>query len=112
LNQVKVLDRPAAANSRRAGLKDLNRTVREHSLADIWAKSPAFNAFRGTAWMQEPCASCARREIDFGGCRCQAFALTGDARATDPVCHLAPRHEDVAALATVQHDAPYAYRRM
>ena len=52
------------------------------------------------------------REIDFGGCRCQAFALTGDARATDPVCHLAPRREDVAALAAVQHDAPYAYRRM
>jgi pyrroloquinoline quinone biosynthesis protein E len=87
-------------------------SVREHSLADIWANSPAFNAFRGTAWMQEPCASCARREIDFGGCRCQAFALTGDARATDPVCHLAPRHEDVAALAAVQHDASYAYRRM
>ena len=62
--------------------------------------------------MQEPCASCARREIDFGGCRCQAFALAGDARATDPVCHLAPRHEDVAALAAVQHDASYAYRRM
>ena len=65
-------------------------SVREHSLADIWANSPAFNAFRGTDWMQEPCASCARREIDFGGCRCQAFALTGDARATDPVCHLSP----------------------
>ena len=52
-------------------------SVREHALADIWANSPAFNAFRGTAWMKEPCASCARREIDFGGCRCQAFALTG-----------------------------------
>ena len=65
--------------------------VREHSLADIWANSPAFNAFRGTAWMKEPCASCARREQDFGGCRCQAFALTGDAAATDPVCHLSPR---------------------
>ena len=66
-------------------------SVREHSLADIWKNSPAFNAFRGTAWMQEPCRSCARRDIDFGGCRCQAFALTGDARATDPVCHLAPQ---------------------
>ena len=64
--------------------------VREHSLADIWAHSPAFNAFRGTDWMPEPCASCERREIDFGGCRCQAFALTGDAAATDPVCHLSP----------------------
>jgi PqqA peptide cyclase len=87
-------------------------SVRDHALADIWANSPAFNAFRGTAWMKEPCASCARRDIDFGGCRCQAFALTGDARATDPVCHLAPTHEQVAALAAVQTDAPYAYRRM
>jgi PqqA peptide cyclase len=87
-------------------------SVREHSLADIWANSPAFNAFRGTAWMREPCASCARREIDFGGCRCQAFALTGDARATDPVCHLAPNHDQVAELAAVQEDAPYAYRQM
>jgi pyrroloquinoline quinone biosynthesis protein E len=87
-------------------------SVREHALADIWANSPAFNAFRGTAWMKEPCASCARREIDFGGCRCQAFALTGDARATDPVCHLSPVHEQVAALAAVQEDARYAYRQM
>ena len=54
--------------------------VREHSLADIWANSPAFNAFRGTDFLPEPCASCERREIDFGGCRCQAFLLTGDAR--------------------------------
>ena len=87
-------------------------SVREHSLADIWANSPAFNAFRGTDWMQEPCRSCARRDIDFGGCRCQAFALTGDARATDPVCHLSPRHDEVAALAAVRDDAPYVYRRM
>jgi PqqA peptide cyclase len=87
-------------------------SVREHALADIWANSPAFNAFRGTAWMREPCASCARREIDFGGCRCQAFALTGDARATDPVCHLAPTHEQVAALAAAQADSPYVYRQM
>jgi PqqA peptide cyclase len=87
-------------------------SVREHSLADIWANSPAFNAFRGTGWMKEPCLSCARRDIDFGGCRCQAFALTGDARATDPVCHLAPAHDRVAALAAIQEDAPYAYRRM
>src|ERR1700728_1761511 len=87
-------------------------SVREHSRADIWANSPAFNAFRGTGWMKEPCRSCARRDIDFGGCRRQAFALTGDARATDPVCHLAPAHEQVAALAAVQHAEPYAYRRM
>ena len=87
-------------------------SVREHSLADIWANSPAFNAFRGTAWMREPCRSCARRDIDFGGCRCQAFALTGDARATDPVCHLAPNHDKVATLAAIQDDGAYAYRQM
>jgi pyrroloquinoline quinone biosynthesis protein E len=87
-------------------------SVREHSLAEIWKNSPAFNAFRGSSWMQEPCRGCARRDVDFGGCRCQAFALTGDARATDPVCHLAPAHNEVAALAAIQEDAPYAYRRM
>jgi PqqA peptide cyclase len=87
-------------------------SVREHSLADIWKNSPAFNAFRGTAWMQEPCQSCTRRDIDFGGCRCQAFALAGDARATDPVCHLAPNHDQIVTLAAVQNDAPYRYRRM
>jgi PqqA peptide cyclase len=86
-------------------------SVREHSLADIWANSPAFNAFRGTAWMQEPCRSCDRREIDFGGCRCQAFALTGNARATDPVCDLSPKHAIVAALAAEQSEASYIYRR-
>jgi pyrroloquinoline quinone biosynthesis protein E len=87
-------------------------SVREHSLADIWKNSPAFNAFRGIGWMQEPCRSCARRDIDFGGCRCQAFALTGDARATDPVCHLAPNHDQIVTLAAVQKDDPYRYRRM
>ena len=86
--------------------------VRDHSLAEIWTASPAFNAFRGTAYLPEPCASCERREIDFGGCRCQAFLLTGDARATDPVCHLSPAHELVTALAGVQQDEPYVYRRM
>src|SRR5262249_44966090 len=64
------------------------------------------------AWMKEPCASCPRRELDFGGCRCQAFALTGDATATDPVCHLAPDHARVVELAAVRSDAPYVYRRL
>lgn len=86
-------------------------SVRDHSLAEIWRDSPAFRAFRGTAWMREPCASCPRREEDFGGCRCQAFLLTGDARATDPVCHLSPNHGLVASLAAVREDVPYAYRR-
>ncbi len=87
-------------------------SVREHSLVDIWTSSPAFNAFRGTDFLPEPCRSCERREIDFGGCRCQAFALTGDARATDPVCQLSPHHGLVEELAAVQEDRSYSYRRM
>jgi len=87
-------------------------SVREHSLAEIWQSSPAFNAFRGTDFLPEPCASCERREIDFGGCRCQAFALTGDARATDPVCHLSPLHGRVTELAAARTDDAYSYRRM
>ena len=59
-------------------------SVREHSLAWIWEESPLFQSFRGTDWMPDPCRSCDRREIDFGGCRCQAFQLTGDAARTDP----------------------------
>ena len=66
--------------------------VREHPLAWIWAESPVMTAFRGTDWMPDPCRSCDRRELDFGGCRCQAFQLTGDAARTDPVCHLSPDH--------------------
>jgi PqqA peptide cyclase len=85
--------------------------VREHALAEIWRDSPAFNAFRGTEWMAEPCRSCERREIDFGGCRCQAFLLAGDARTADPVCHLSPNHGMVERLAAAQSDGAYAYRR-
>ena len=86
--------------------------VRNHSVGEIWLWSPAFNAFRGTEFLREPCASCERREIDFGGCRCQAFALTGDARATDPVCHLSSQHALVTELAAIQEDSSYSYRRM
>jgi pyrroloquinoline quinone biosynthesis protein E len=71
--------------------------VRERALADIWQNSAAFMAFRGEAWMSPTCSSCERRKIDFGGCRCQAFHLTGDARATDPVCSLSPDHGLVLA---------------
>lgn len=67
-------------------------SVREHPLAWIWERSPSFTRFRGTDWMPEPCRGCARRDVDFGGCRCQAFLLTGDAARTDPVCHLSPDH--------------------
>jgi len=86
-------------------------SVTEHSLADIWTSSPAFNAFRGTDWMREPCASCARRDQDFGGCRCQAFLIAGDARAADPICHLSPQHELVEQLAGIMDETPYVYRR-
>jgi pyrroloquinoline quinone biosynthesis protein E len=65
-------------------------SVRDRSMAWIWEESPAFRAFRGDEWMSEPCRSCPRKTIDFGGCRCQAFALTGSATNTDPVCTLSP----------------------
>jgi pyrroloquinoline quinone biosynthesis protein E len=85
-------------------------SVADHALADIWRSSPAFNAFRGTDWMAEPCRSCPKQREDFGGCRCQAFLLTGDAHATDPVCHLSPLHDDVERIAKV-HDEKFDYRR-
>ena len=86
--------------------------VRTATLADVWFEAPVFQRFRGTDWMLEPCRSCERREIDFGGCRCQAFMLTGDPRATDPVCHKSPHHGRVTELAAVQEDTAYTYRRM
>lgn len=76
-----------------AGLEFPN--VMRESLHDIWFQAPVFQRFRGEEWMPEPCRSCERRSVDFGGCRCQAFLLTGDASATDPVCHLSPAHEMV-----------------
>jgi PqqA peptide cyclase len=84
--------------------------VREHSLAEIWRSSPAFMEFRGTDWMQEPCKSCALKEKDFGGCRCQAFLIAGDARAADPVCHFSPHHALVAELAAAREERAYSYR--
>ena len=76
--------------------------VKDRSLREIWQNSAAFQKFRGEAWMQEPCKSCDRREQDFGGCRCQALLLAGDASATDPVCSLAPtRGKADAILAAV-----------
>lgn len=90
-------------------------SVLERPLADIWADSEAFRRFRGTDWMPEPCRSCDRREIDWGGCRCQAFALTGDAAATDPACALSPDHADL--VATAERDSAgstpdFVYRRI
>jgi PqqA peptide cyclase len=68
-------------------------SVAEASLSDIWYRSASFERFRGTDWMPQPCRSCERREIDWGGCRCQAFAFTGDAARTDPACALSPDHD-------------------
>lgn len=72
-------------------------SVRDRPLGDIWRTNEGLLAFRGEGWMREPCKSCDRRSVDFGGCRCQAFALTGDAAATDPACHLAPDHALIGA---------------
>jgi pyrroloquinoline quinone biosynthesis protein E len=88
--------------------------VRDHSLAWIWAESPAFDAYRGTGWMTGPCRECPRRETDFGGCRCQAYALTGDAARTDPACGLSPDHHLVrepAIAAGRETGAAFDYRR-
>jgi pyrroloquinoline quinone biosynthesis protein E len=74
---------------------DFESVRSNHSIAWIWQNSDAFNRYRGTGWMKEPCKSCEFREIDFGGCRCQAFALTGDAANTDPACTLSPLHESI-----------------
>jgi len=80
--------------------------VRDRPLEWIWYESEAFNRFRGESWMPEPCRSCPRKAVDFGGCRCQAFLVTGDASLTDPVCSLAPqRHVIDAAVAQVEHAA-------
>ncbi len=72
--------------------------VREQSLDEIWQRSSSFQRFRGEDWMPEPCRSCDQRAVDFGGCRCQALLLTGDASATDPACSLAPAHSVIEAV--------------
>ncbi|UOM35128.1 pyrroloquinoline quinone biosynthesis protein PqqE [Acuticoccus sp. I52.16.1] len=88
--------------------------VRKMSLAEIWRASPAFERFRGTDWMREPCQSCTRRDEDFGGCRCQAMMVTGDAANTDPVCVLSPHRAalDAALQAALgAEDTPFRWRR-
>jgi pyrroloquinoline quinone biosynthesis protein E len=102
---------PCHAAESIAGMKFDN--VRERSLGDIWLHSEAFNRFRGTDWMAEPCKSCERREIDWGGCRCQAFALTGDAAKTDPACSLSGDHQAMVASAvdeSSRDQADFIYR--
>jgi PqqA peptide cyclase len=102
---------PCQAAQTLPGLRFEN--VRERALAEIWNESAAFQRFRGTAWMPEPCRSCERRELDWGGCRCQALALVGDAAATDPVCAKSPDHgvvQRLAASAGRGDAAAYVYR--
>lgn len=88
--------------------------VQERPLSEIWYDGAAFNAYRGDAWMPDTCKSCERKDIDFGGCRCQAMALTGDPNAIDPVCAKSPRHLEVKKLAErhAAHgdDVPLTYR--
>jgi pyrroloquinoline quinone biosynthesis protein E len=87
--------------------------ARERSLEWIWSESASFKAFRGDDWMKEPCRSCDRKAIDFGGCRCQAFALIGDAAATDPACSRSPRHamiEEARAASAQGSEIRFLYR--
>ncbi|MEQ1652350.1 MAG: pyrroloquinoline quinone biosynthesis protein PqqE [Hyphomicrobium sp.] len=89
--------------------------IRSKTLADIWINGSAFNKYRGTAWMKEPCRSCDRREIDWGGCRCQALAVTGDACNADPACALSNWHQEFADIADQESNTPpppFIYRRI
>jgi len=85
-------------------------SVRTQSLADIWTNSEAFNRYRGTGWMTGPCQGCPNAEADFGGCRCQAFALTGNATNTDPACSLSPHHHLLADALDHATQTHFTYR--
>ena len=80
--------------------------VTEHPIAWIWNESPAFNRFRGTEWMKEPCRSCPERDRDFGGCRCQAWLVAGDPAGADPVCTLSPDRGRIDAVLAEVNDDP------
>jgi len=89
--------------------------VGERPLAEIWADGEAFERFRGTDWMPDPCKSCDRREVDWGGCRCQALAIAGRADVTDPACELSPDHRLMAAIAAADagiESGEFVYRRL
>ncbi|GGP59990.1 pyrroloquinoline quinone biosynthesis protein PqqE [Saccharothrix coeruleofusca] len=102
-----VLPCPAAGVIPDLGVEN----VRDRPLADIWHHSRAFNAFRGFDWMREPCRGCPRKELDFGGCRCQAFQLTGDAANTDPVCSLSPHRAEVDRVLALEPEPAAPVRR-
>lgn len=80
--------------------------VRQLSIGEIWFDSPGFTHFRGDAWMKEPCRTCPEKTRDFGGCRCQAYLLTGDAENADPVCELSPHHH-LVTQAVAKADGPH-----
>ncbi len=89
--------------------------IADRPLRDIWYDSAAFNAYRGTDWLPDPCQSCDRRDVDFGGCRCQALALAGDASATDPICSKSPMRSQVSQLlhdVSADPAAEFQYRRL
>ncbi len=79
--------------------------VKERSVEDCWVSAPGMNAYRGTDWMPDPCRSCPEKEIDFGGCRCQAFRLLGDEGLTDPACALSPHHSEITNAREIRTDA-------
>ncbi|MEM0922072.1 MAG: pyrroloquinoline quinone biosynthesis protein PqqE [Pseudomonadota bacterium] len=90
-------------------------TVRDKPLREIWARGQAFTAYRGTDWMPDPCRGCERQSVDWGGCRCQAFAWNGDAATTDPTCSKAPNNPEIRAAAideAAQAVDEFDYRRM
>jgi pyrroloquinoline quinone biosynthesis protein E len=103
---------PCQAASTIPGLEFAN--IRRHPLEWIWNESDAFTRFRGTDWMQEPCRSCplGRQDTDWGGCRCQALRLTGDAAATDPVCQFSPHHQQVVSVRESAQKDDFVYRTM
>ena len=89
--------------------------IKERSLLDIWQNSEAFEKYRGTDWMPKKCRSCSRMEIDWGGCRCQAFAITGDAANMDPACEFSEHHQellDIAVAESGKREVPFDYRRI
>jgi pyrroloquinoline quinone biosynthesis protein E len=107
---------PCHAASELPGLSFPN--VRDHSIEWIWSQSADFNRFRGYAWMKEPCRSCDEKEKDFGGCRCQAYLLTGDAANADPVCGKSPHHQQIVQMVNdtnIEQEpgtAPLVFRNM
>ena len=103
----RVLPCPAATSITTLSFPNVTGTT----VRDAWYGSEAFTLYRGTAWMPDPCRSCERKELDWGGCRCQAFMLTGDAGATDPACAKSPRHDLVTAYRETESGAAWVPRR-